>query len=436
MPTSSTVPMKTGRMRQMQVNNFIKILGPGLILAAVSIGGSHLVQSTRAGADFGTGMALIIFIAMVIKYPAFRFAPRYFIATGNSIVEGFARQGSWALVLFCLASVGTVFIGGAAILLVSSGIIKATFNLDSAAVNIAIALIIFTIVLLIIGRYHWLDLGMKVLVAVMAFATIIATVSIIPQINWSQSVHLLPERLDLPEIFFIAALVGWMPAPFEAAIMHSLWSQAKSRDTGHIASVRENTLDFHTGYLVTLFMALCFMLLGAGLMYQSGLSFENNAGGFANQVIHLYGQTLGAWSRPFIGILAFIVMYSTVIAHMDGFSRIFMAIISEFRQLKQTSPMTQSTTNTGYAIFLIIIGAGMLSVLLFFLTSFKALIDFATTLSFIMLPVYAILIHRAMTGAEVPDDMLPGRVMRGFSLFSIMLLLAFSLGYLSLLIMN
>ena len=414
----------------------LRSLGPGILFAAASVGTSHLVQSTRAGADFGTGMALIIFIAMVIKYPAFQFAPRYFVATGNSIVEGFARQGSWALVLFCLASVGTVFIGGAALLLVSSGIIKATFNLDVPLVNIAIALIIFTITLLIIGRYHWLDLVMKGLVAVMALATIIATISIIPQINWSQTVHLFPERMDLPTIFFIAALVGWMPAPFEAAVMHSLWSQAKSRDTGHRASVHENYLDFHTGYLVTLFMALCFMLLGAGLMYQSGLSFENNAGGFANQVISLYGQTLGTWSRPFIGLLAFIVMYSTVIAHMDGFSRIFRAIISEFRHLKQGHTVQPSTSNSGYVILLIIIGAGILSVLLFFLTSFKSLIDFATTLSFIMLPVYAILIHRSMTGPEIPDELLPGIMMQRFSMLCNFLLLAFSLGYLYLLIIN
>ena len=33
-----------------------KRLGPGLLFAGAAIGVSHLVQSTRAGADFGWGL--------------------------------------------------------------------------------------------------------------------------------------------------------------------------------------------------------------------------------------------------------------------------------------------------------------------------------------------------------------------------------------------
>ena len=35
-----------------------KKLGPGLLFAGAAIGVSHLVQSTRAGADFGWGLLL------------------------------------------------------------------------------------------------------------------------------------------------------------------------------------------------------------------------------------------------------------------------------------------------------------------------------------------------------------------------------------------
>ena len=34
----------------------LKNLGPGLLFAGAAIGVSHLVQSTRAGADFGLGL--------------------------------------------------------------------------------------------------------------------------------------------------------------------------------------------------------------------------------------------------------------------------------------------------------------------------------------------------------------------------------------------
>ena len=35
---------------------FLKKLGPGLLFAGAAIGVSHLVQSTKAGAEFGFGL--------------------------------------------------------------------------------------------------------------------------------------------------------------------------------------------------------------------------------------------------------------------------------------------------------------------------------------------------------------------------------------------
>ncbi len=65
--------------------------GPGILWAATAIGVSHLVQSTRAGASAGFGLAGVILIALVLKYPFFEYGPRYAAATGQSLVEGYAR---------------------------------------------------------------------------------------------------------------------------------------------------------------------------------------------------------------------------------------------------------------------------------------------------------------------------------------------------------
>ena len=39
-----------------------KKLGPGLLFAGAAIGVSHLVQSTRAGADFGLGLLWVLLL--------------------------------------------------------------------------------------------------------------------------------------------------------------------------------------------------------------------------------------------------------------------------------------------------------------------------------------------------------------------------------------
>ena len=50
----------------------LKKLGPGLLFAGAAIGVSHLVQSTRAGADFGWGLLWALALSNLFKYPFFQ----------------------------------------------------------------------------------------------------------------------------------------------------------------------------------------------------------------------------------------------------------------------------------------------------------------------------------------------------------------------------
>ncbi len=49
----------------------IKKLGPGLLFAGAAIGVSHLVQSTKAGAEFGFGLIWALLLCNFFKYPFF-----------------------------------------------------------------------------------------------------------------------------------------------------------------------------------------------------------------------------------------------------------------------------------------------------------------------------------------------------------------------------
>ena len=61
----------SGMFRKNQ--NLLKTLGPGILFASTAIGVSHLVQSTRAGAEFGFGLVLVVILANLFKYPFFEF---------------------------------------------------------------------------------------------------------------------------------------------------------------------------------------------------------------------------------------------------------------------------------------------------------------------------------------------------------------------------
>lgn len=53
--------------------SLLSLLGPGLLFAGAAIGVSHLVQSTRAGADFGFGLLWALLLVHIFKYPFFQF---------------------------------------------------------------------------------------------------------------------------------------------------------------------------------------------------------------------------------------------------------------------------------------------------------------------------------------------------------------------------
>ena len=412
---------------------FWKAFGPGLLWAGAAVGVSHLVQSTRAGAGFGLGLLGVVLLANVFKYPAFSFGPRYAAATGTSLLEGYRRRGRWALVLYALLTLGTMFTVQAAVSFVTAALLVALLGIAPVVAGIPSVVLGVGVLtascagLLFLGSYRWLDRIIKVVVAVLTVSTLAATLLALPRVDWS-SVRLWPAAawLDDPgQLLMIVALVGWMPSAFDISIWHSLWTLARRRETTYAPTVKDALLDFNVGYLGTVLLALCFLLLGTAVMYGSGRSFEPQPHLFAQQVIALYTESLGAWSRPLIALSAFTVMFSTTLTVVDGFPRAIATLAARFREPEVPDAVSPISVRV-YWVALVGLGVGVLVLVAFFLGSLTALVDVATVLSFLTAPALAWLNHRAMTGAEVPPEHRPGRAMVLYSWAGIAFSLAFA----------
>jgi cation:H+ antiporter len=308
-----------------------KALGPGVLFTGAAVGVSHLVQSTRAGAVYGFALLLIVVLANVAKYPAFRFGPQYAAATNRSLLEGYRRQGRWALLVYAALTVGTMFTVEAAVTLVTAGLAKHLFGLELSPLVVSAALIAVCGGILAAGKYHWLDRISKVVVSVLAVSTVAATAIALPAIDFG-AVSFWPERWDAPTVFFVVALMGWMPSAIDVAVWQSLWTLAREKDTAHRPTMRESMFDFHLGYWGTAFLAVCFVLLGAGTIFGRGIDLSDTAGGFAAQVVDLYAATLGEWSRPIIAVSAFATMFSTTLTVVDGFPRALAVLVARRRR--------------------------------------------------------------------------------------------------------
>ena len=281
----------------------------------------------------------------------------------------------------------------------------------------------------LVGHYRWLDRIIKVVVVVLTVSTLSATILVLPKVDWS-SFRLVPsaDLLTSGHLVFVAALVGWMPSAFDISIWHSLWTIARRRETGHAPSVRDALVDFKVGYFGTALLAFCFLTLGAGVMFQSGREFPSGAAGFANQVIALYTENLGAWSRPLIGLSALTVMFSTTLTVVDGFPRAIATLVDRFRAPERPDDPSEGSRRVYWGA-LVVLGVGTIVISAFLLTSLKRLVDVATVLSFLTAPVLAWLNHRAILGAEVPVEHRPRGAMVAYSWAGIVFSLAFALWF-------
>jgi len=276
--------LKFYQLNTTKVISIFKKLGPGLLFAGAAIGVSHLVQSTRAGADFGYGLIWALLLVNIVKYPFFQFGPRYAMATGESLLEGYKRLGKGVLAAYYILNLGTMFTIQAAVTSVTAGIAARLLGLDANMwVSVVVALFCFAV--LWRGRYGWLDKSMKIIVLVLSISTLVAVIFALGQNTELPIVQRLPE--NTLEWTFLIAFMGWMPGPMDISVWHSLWAIEKKKINPE-TSLKSSLFDFNIGYFVTLILGLCFIVLGATVMYDAGISFSPNGASFAGQLIGLY----------------------------------------------------------------------------------------------------------------------------------------------------
>jgi Mn2+/Fe2+ NRAMP family transporter len=405
-------------------------IGPGLLMAGAAVGVSHLVQSTRAGAEFGLLLLPLVLLACLFKYPFLEFGPRYAAATGENLLIGYRRIGRWALGLFALITFGTMFIIQAVVTVVTAGLAGLVFGLDASPAAISAGILVACMLLLAIGNYRALDLAMKMIMAALAVSTVAAVaLALGGQPDWSAlaGIEQAPKLWTAAGFAFLLALLGWMPIPLDVAAWHSLWTQERARETGQAPTVRNAIIDFRLGFIGATLLAAAFLLLGAVLMYASGLTFADSAVGFSAQLVNLYAGTLGEWSRPLIAVAALSVMFSTTLAVTDAYPRVLSALFAAARYGAEDPRAKRPHDRPSYVLALAVMVTGALLILYFAGARFRQLIDFATTVSFLSAPVLAWITFRVVTDAHMPEAARPGPALRALAWTGLIFLTGFSL---------
>jgi Mn2+/Fe2+ NRAMP family transporter len=408
-----------------QKSDIFKTIGPGLLYAGAAIGVSHLVQSTRAGASYGIALLGIVIVTNIIKYPFFEYGPRYAAATGNNLLDGYEKLGKWTLVLFAIITVGTMFTVQAAITVVTAGLAQEIIGVDLPSWQWSVSVLILCAVILFRDSYKLLDKVMRYIIILLTIATITALAGAFVSPQGESSITKPAfDWQNHTDLFFLIALIGWMPAPFDISVWHSIWSIEKNKKMSKTQRVKAARTDFHVGYWGTTFLAICFMLLGAKVLYTSDVTLSSSGSEFAAQLISIYTETLGNWSYPIIGTAALTTMFSTSLTVMDGFTRVMVPLTNKLVNQKQLKHKAH------YRFWLIILVLGAAQIVIFFVTNMHSLVDLATTISFVTAPIIAILNYSVINSKDVKKHLRPKLITRMISIAGIISLSGFAIYFL------
>jgi len=280
------------------INTFLKTLGPGILFASTAIGVSHLVQSTRAGAEYGFTLIWAVVLANLFKYPFFEYGSRYANVKKKSILDGYKSMGSWMLILYLLITIGTMFFVSAAVCGVTSGFMENLFGLEkilgsNSGLIANSVLICFGILILILGKYKVLDSVVKIIGAVLLISTLLA----------------------------------------------------------FVLTIYKGPIQFNFGYLTSAFLSICFVTLGCFMIFGSGETMSKSGALFANKVVSIFSGAIGEWSYFIIAAASFSIMLGTFIAVLDGYGR----ALAKTSSLLYARPTKFSIYN--FAIILTAVGA-------------------------------------------------------------------------------
>jgi len=410
-----------------KLDRLLKTLGPGILFASTAIGVSHLVQSTRAGAEYGFALIGFVMLVTLLKYPFFEYGSRYANVTGTSIIDGYKRLGKNALVLYFLITIGSMFFVTAAVGFVTAGFLENLFQIDFLGIWTVVILFIICAAILSVGKYRALDGLIKIIVFVLVISTIAAFVLVIvngpvekvegfePKIIWDQS-----------GIFFLIALMGWMPTALDLSSWNSLWTLERIKQTKFRPKLKETLFEFRLAYIITGVLAFLFVTLGAYIFFGSGEELPNNNSLFAHKVVTLYTETIGDWSYIIIASAAFSVMFGTIIAVFDGYSRSLGRTIELLFEKKESNPKSYYSKNK-YIVFILILAVGSFIVIFQFGDNMKELVDVATTISFLVAPVIAIFNFKLVTGKYLEKNSQPPIWLKILSYSGIVFLTGFAI---------
>ncbi len=252
--------------------NRLKLIGPGLVVAATGVGAGDMVSSLTAGTEFGTILIWAVVLGAALKFALTEGLGRWYMATRTTILEGWHSMGWWASIYFIVYLALVTFFFGAAAPSASALAVDAMFpGLMPFWLWAVLHSVVFGFGICILGRYELFERVMEVFVGLMFLTVVGLAILLTPSLGDLVLGTVVP-RLPEGSLPFVLAVIGGVGGTF-TLVSYTYWVRERGwRRPSWIPMMRT---DLAVGYTMTGVFMVAMLVIGAELLFANGTSISD-----------------------------------------------------------------------------------------------------------------------------------------------------------------
>jgi Mn2+/Fe2+ NRAMP family transporter len=331
--------------------SFLKLAGPGLVVAAAGIGSGDVVSATVGGARYGVVLLWAIAAGAFFKFVLTEGIARWQLATGKTALEGWADHlPAWVKWYFATYLViWTVFVSAALTNATGLGMANLTGGVIPQSWG-AVAHSLIGGAFVWFGGYASFEKLMKTLVGIMGFSILVCAA--LTMDNPGPAV----QGLVLPTIpagsgTYVLSLIGGVGGSI-TMLSYNYWMREEGmRGAGYLSYVRG---DVAVAYIFTALFGISIMLIANDAFFVAGVTLTNSQA--VPRMAAALGELLGTFGR-----VAFSVgFWAAVFASLLGVWQSVPYLYADFYGILKRLPPDQrlevvKVTSTPYRLALLFV---------------------------------------------------------------------------------
>jgi Mn2+/Fe2+ NRAMP family transporter len=275
---------------ELRGTQLLRLVGPGLVVAATGVGAGDMVAAAKAGAAWGTPLLWSVLVGALLKFVLAEGVARWQLATGSTLLEGWSRLLGWPLrALFLLyLLVWTIVV--AAALMSACGLAAHALLPRFSVTTWAVAHALLALGLVWFGGYSGFETTMKWVIGIMFICIVGSAIRDAPP-----APHMLRGLLPtIPPggLLIVLAVIGGVGGTL-TLLSYNYWMAEKGwQGPRWIRVVR---CDLTVGYTLTGLFGAAVLLLASTLLHPAGIRIEGSSG--VLNMAGLLGTQFGRWGE-------------------------------------------------------------------------------------------------------------------------------------------